>query len=110
MLLGDHCFYDPVVDNHSLRFESYTMITYYVSLTGPLLDYYLIVEAPSNGHLRVVMQLSKLQKLWCSVYTEAPADARLIPITGSRLMDGVSYYDYTRICRSLGLDPYLWSL
>jgi len=42
---------------------------FYVTLVGPLLGYYIRVKAADTQHLGLMLNGSKLKRLWCAGYT-----------------------------------------
>lgn len=46
------------------------MQTYYVSLVGPLLGYYIPVRAKDKKHLGLMLNCSRFRYLWCAGYSK----------------------------------------
>jgi hypothetical protein len=57
----------------------------YASLTGPLLGLYFPLPGQSETENRVMLNKSKLSKLWCSIYPESMVDKLIISSHGTKL-------------------------
>jgi hypothetical protein len=56
----------------------------YASLTGPLIGLYYPI-GDDEGRGRLALNESKLEKLWCSVYTESQVDEQITQFGGMKL-------------------------
>lgn len=57
----------------------------YASLTGPLIGVYVPLPSDSESENRVMLNDSKLAKLWCAVYTEDEVDHQIKEYGGVKL-------------------------
>ena len=75
------------------------MKVFYVSLIDPLLGCFLQVSAKTEKHVRVAVRMSRLNRLWCSVY-DTPKDPFnpspiIIPTTIEKLVES-SWHEYLK--------------
>lgn len=61
----------------------------YVSLIGPFLGAYFPLpdELESEAEQRMAVHTSRLQPIWCSIYTEAEVDYQIKRFGGHKLPD-----------------------
>lgn len=60
---------------------------YYASLMGPLLGIYYPLPFDNERQNRIVLNTSKLSKLWCSVYTRNEVEEQIKRFGGQMLPD-----------------------
>lgn len=57
----------------------------YASLTGPLVGLYFPLPSKSEEENRIALNQSKLQNLWCSIYTEKEVNEHIKKYGGQKL-------------------------